>query len=215
MTQETNSKKVVSRTTAIALGVVCVLLAAGLATTLVLYTPMVSKLQSQLADQDKTVDSLNLQVSMLTDQVSSLTAQVTSLQNSLSQSVSRSDVQNLTAEYNQAILDYEALLSLSKSGYLVQATLLTQQAGETTLVWNEDLHYAGYVVVQVESNSTTTYGEVAYTLPASEELFEYNVTLGNSGMTVFPVLPGPVQIGVGNNELVDSVNATVSAVYYY
>jgi uncharacterized coiled-coil protein SlyX len=176
---------------------------------------MVSKLQSQLADQDKTVDSLNLQVSTLEDQVSSLTAQVTSLQYNLSQSISRSDVQSLTDEYNQAIMDYEALLSLSKSAYLVQAASLTQQAGEITWVWNEYLDYAGFVAVQVESNSTTTYGEVAYMLPVSEALFEYNVTLGIGGTAVFPVLPGQVEVRIGNNELLDSVNAIVTAFYYY
>jgi len=215
MSQETGNKKVVSRTVAIGLGIVCIVLAAGLVGSLLLYAPLVADLQLQLTEQDGTVASLNSQVSTLEDQVSSLTAQVASLRSSLSQSLSPAEVQNLTAEYAQVISGYEAIISLSESGYLVQGVSLTQLAGGSSLIWNDYLDYAGFVVVQVESNSSTTYGGVLYTLPVSEEIFEYNVTVGTSGSAVLPVLPGITAIGIGNAELVDSVNAIVTAVYYY
>jgi uncharacterized coiled-coil protein SlyX len=220
MAQITSSKKVVSRTVAIGLGVVCIALAAGLVIALVLYAPMVanqqsSDLQSQIADQDSTIASLNSQVSSLNTQVSSLATQVASLKSSLEQSYSLSDVQNITAELNQQISDYQAMLSLSKSGYLIQNYPMNQTAGTATAIYNDYLDYAGYVGVQVESNSSTTYARVMYALPVTEEIFDYNVTVGTSGSTVLPVLPGTVSIGIGNTELVDAVNVTVTAVYYY
>jgi uncharacterized coiled-coil protein SlyX len=215
MAQITSSKKVVSRTVAIGLGVVCVVLAAGLVGALVLYAPMVADLQSQLSDQDSTIASLNSQISGLTSQVASLTMQVASLKASLDQSYNSSEVQALIAEYVQQIQDDQAIISLSKSGYVVQNFPINQTAGEITEIWNDNLGYAGYVGVQLESNSSTTYARVMYTLPVTEDIFDYNATVGTSGSAVLPVLPGTVSIAIGNTELVDAVNATVTAVYYY
>jgi len=216
MAQETSSKKVVSRTVAIGLGVVCIALAAGLVIALVLYAPMVADLQSQVSDQDATIASLNTQVSSLTTQVSSLATQVASLKSSLDQSYNASEVQALIAEYVQQIQDDQAIISLGKSGYLVQNFQVNQTAGGFTPIWSNNLGYAGYVGVQAESNSSTTYVRIIYPLLGLEDqYFDYNVTLGTSGSTVLPVLPGEVSIGVGNNDLTDVINATVTAVYYY
>jgi uncharacterized coiled-coil protein SlyX len=216
MAQETSSKKVVSRTVAIGLGVVCIALAAGLVIALVLYAPMVANLQSQLSDQDTTIASLNTQVSSLSTQVSSLAAQVASLKSSLDQSYNASEVQALVAEYVQQIQDDQAIISLSKSGYLVQNFAVNQSAGAFTPIYNNNLGYAGYVGVQAESNSSTTYVRIIYPLPGLEDqYFDYNATLGTSGSTVLPVLPGEVSIGIGNNDLTDIISTNVTAVYYY
>jgi uncharacterized coiled-coil protein SlyX len=216
MAQETSSKKVVSRTVAISLGVVCIALAAGLVIALVLYAPMVADLQSQVTDQDATIASLNTQVSSLSTQISSLSAQVASLQNSLDQSYSLSDVQNITAELNQEIATLQDIVNLAKSGYLVQNYAVNQSAGELTPIWNSNLGYAGYVGVQAESNSSTAYVRIICPLAGLEDqYFDYNVTLGTSGSTVLPVLPGEVTIGVGNNDSSDIISTNVTAVYYY
>lgn len=204
-----------SRKAAFALGAVCSVLAIGLIGSLLFYVPLVANLNSQLTEQDAAVAALESQISTLKDQVSSLTNQVESLQISLSKSVSVAEMQNLTAEYARVIQGYEAIISLGESGYLMKDTSLTQFAGESSLVWNSYLKYAGFVAVQVESNSSTTYGGVMYTLPLSEEIFEYNVTLGTTGSAVLPVLPGTIAVVIGNSELVDSIGATVTVIYYY
>jgi hypothetical protein len=36
-----------------------------------------------------------------------------------------------------------------------------------------------------------------------------------NGTSVFPVLPGLLNVGIGNLETANPVNATVSVVYYY
>jgi cell division protein FtsL len=216
MAQKTSEKKVVGRKVALALGVVCIVLAAGLVVSLVLYAPMVADLQAQAANKDKTIDDLNSQISSLTSRVATLTMQVNSLNTNLSQSYTPDQVQQLIAEYVQANNDLNAKLSLSQSGYLFpQNSAVNMTAGGTTPLWNNVLDYAGYIGVQVESTSNTTYAAVSYSLPQMEEPFEYNVTVGTSGTAVFPVLPGEVFLGLGNTEQVDSVNATVTAVYYY
>jgi uncharacterized coiled-coil protein SlyX len=182
----------------------------------VLYAPMVADLQSQLSDQDITIASLNTQVSSLSTQVTTLAAQVASLQNSLNQSYSLSDVQNITAELNQEIATLQDIVNLAKSGYLVQNFPINQSAGELTPLWNGNLGYAGYVGVQAESNSSTTYVRIICPLAGLEDqFFDYNVTLGTSGSTVLPVLPGDVSIGIGNIDSSDIISTNVTAVYYY
>jgi uncharacterized coiled-coil protein SlyX len=209
MAEKKSEKKVVSRKVTLALGVICIVLAAGLVGTIVVYAPKASDLQSQIATKDSTIASLNSTVSSLTSQISSLNSQISTLN---SQVVS---LQSTLNETNNALASYVAILGLSQSSALVQNFPVTQEANSTTLLWNDYITYAGYVVVQLTSSSNTTYAGVVYALPVTGENFDFNVTLGTSGTAVFPVLPGLIAVGIGNMELVDSVNATVTAVYYY
>jgi hypothetical protein len=124
-------------------------------------------------------------------------------------------VQNIIGNYTQQLSDNNAILTLSKSAYLVQGLQQTLAANSSTSIWSDNIIYAGYFAVQVTSNSSTTYARVIYALPVSGQNFDYNVTVGTSGTAVFPVLPGTVVFGIGNTELADAVNATVTAVYYY
>lgn len=213
MTQETSDKKVASRTAVIALGVICIVLAAGLIGAIATYTPMVSDLQSQVANKNSTitslnstVTSLNSTVTSLSSQISSLNSQIASLKNSLNESQSY---------YEEIITDYYEKLSLGQYGYLVNNINLTQDAGAVTAVWTGHVEYAGYVVINAESTSNTTCASVAYSLSSRGTNFDYNATVGTSGTTVFPVLPGELTVGIGNTETANAVNATVTAVYYY
>ena len=63
MAEKTSQKKVVGRTVAIALGMVCIVLVAGLVGAIAVYTPMVNNLESQTAEKDNTISSLNSQIS--------------------------------------------------------------------------------------------------------------------------------------------------------
>jgi hypothetical protein len=90
---------------------------------------------------------------------------------------------------------------------------VNQAADANTTIFTNVIYYAGYVSVDVQSNSTTTYVEVIYSSYGVN--YDNSVTVGTSGTAAFPVLPGSVEIRVGNTETVDSVNATVTATYYY
>ena len=75
------------------------------------------------------------------------------------------------------------------------------------------LNFAGFVSVAVQSSSNTTYVEVVYSSYGVN--YDNSVTVGTSGTAAFPVLPGTIEIRVGNTETVDSVNATITALYNY
>lgn len=213
LTPDTSEKKVVGRTTVVALGVICIVLAAGLVGAIATYIPTVSDLQSQVAKANSTINSLNSTntslnstINSLNSQISSLNSQIASLKNSLNES---------KYYYEGLLTDSYEKLSLSQYGYLVSNMNVTQDAGNDTSIWTNYVEYAGYVIVQVESTSDTTYARVAYSLSSRGAKFDYNATVGTSGTTIFPVLPGELIVGIGNTETANAVNATVTAVYYY
>jgi uncharacterized coiled-coil protein SlyX len=207
MAVKTSQKKVVGRTVVIALGMVCIVLLAGLVGAIAFYTPMINNLESQTAQKDNTISSLN-------NTISSLNSQISALNNSLNQiSSSTSSKDTQIAALNAQISSLTNILYLNASTYLANNQAITQDASAYTTIWNDTLNIAGYVTVAVQSSSTTTYVEVAYS--AYGVNYDNNVTVGTSGTAAFPVLPGTIGIRVGNTELVDSANATVTAIYYY
>jgi hypothetical protein len=206
--EKTGKRKIAWRTAAIALVLVGIVLSAALVSVLAIYLPMVNDLESQAAEKDTEIATLN-------SGLTSLTAQVASLQANLTQSNSDlADLQSALSQYNDVIASYQEIIYLQKSGYLVsEFPVNDQNASDITVIWNDTVEYAGYITVDVESSSNTTYARVFY--DASGTNFDYNVTVGTSGRGVFPVLPGEIALGIGNTELVDTVNATVTAIYYY
>jgi hypothetical protein len=192
--------KVFNRTVAIALGLVCIVLLAGLVSALVVYVPMVNDLRSQMTEKDKAISSLNSQISALNNSFNQINA-----------SSSNKDTQ--IAALTSQLASYANILTLNVSAYLVYDQPVSQAASENTTVFTDVLYYAGYVSVAVQSDSNTTYVEVIYSYYGV--IYDNNVTVGTSGTAAFPVLPATVAIRVGNTELVDPVNATVTATYIY
>lgn len=205
MTQENPVQKK-SNTKVIALAIVCVILAASLVGVVAVYQP------NQIAEKQATIDSLNQQIAALqfqltqTVNVSTYVLQIASLNAQLS------DLNDtLTSVYTDS-LSYQQIAQLQKSGVMYQQDL-TQNANSYTTIWNNDLGYAGYIVIQATSTANTTYAEVLFTF--GDATFDYNKTLGTSGTAVFPVLPSTVEIRIGNLMQADTNNATVTATYYY
>jgi uncharacterized coiled-coil protein SlyX len=205
--EKMSKKKILSRNAAIALVLVLVLLA-SLVSVIAIYVPMVGNLESQVAEQN--------------DTISSLTAQNLALQSALNQTASNlnakianltSELNYLTSEYNSTISGYNDIISLGLSMYLAESASLTQEANSSTIIWNNSLYYAGYIAVQLQSTSNTTYARVVYSSYGVN--FDQNITLGESGSAAFPILPGAVLFSVGNTEPVNSINATLTAIYAY
>jgi uncharacterized coiled-coil protein SlyX len=205
--EKKGQKKVFGRTMVIALGMICIVLVAGLVGAIAVYMPMVNSLESQIAEKDNTISSLNSQVSSLNSQVSSLQANFEQVNSTIS------DYKDAIEAYNSQIAYYRSILYLNESGYLFASQPLTQDANTSTVVYNSAIEYAGFVSVTVESSSNTTYVQMIYASYGVN--YDHNVTVGTSGTAAFPVLPGEIVIGVGNTELVDNVNATVTALYRY
>lgn len=194
----------------IALAIICVILAASLVGVIAVYQP--TGLEEELAEKEAMISSLQAQIASLQNQLSqapnvaTYQAQITSL--------------NEQIEYLNATLanTYEDILSMQKALRLELSTLLydssfTQDANATTDVWANIVETAGYVVIEANATAATTYAEIAYIM--SETNFYYNQTIGTYGIALFPVLPGPVQIRIGNINQTEAniVNATITYVY--
>jgi hypothetical protein len=215
MTQETTSEDKRIDKKVIALAIICIILAASLVAVIALYQPNDS--QSQLAEKDATINSLNAQIANLTQRLAnvpntaSLTSEITYLQQQL-------DYLNATlTSLGADNAGYEQLVNLQLSGLLYDDTF-TQDANTTTTVFSDQLDYAGYVTIQAQATANTTYAEVKYTF--GDYNFDSNQTIGTSGTAVFPVLGTPslpvtvnILIGNINQTNSNSVNATIAYCY--
>jgi hypothetical protein len=209
MSQENNVQKTSNpKTVVIALAVICVILAASLIGVIALYQPN----NSQIAEKDSKISSLQAQIAVLQTQLSSTpnaSTYVTQIAYLNQQLAAMNDQLNAT---NSDMLSMQNILQLQTTGTLYDNTLV-QDANSTTTVWNDQLDYAGYIVVQATATANTTFAEVSYSITGYN--FDYNQTLGTSGNVAFPVLPGGVMVRIGNlnQAATNSVTATVTYVY--
>ena len=199
--------RVANRTLVIVLGLVCIILVAGLASALAVYVPMANSLQSQITEKDNSIATLKSQISALNNSLNQINASLSSKDTQIAALTSQ------LSELSSTLTSYMNILSLNETGYLVSGQSVSQVASANTTVYSDTLYYAGYVSVAVQSDSNTTYVKVAYSY--KEVAYDNTATVGKSGTAAFPVLPTTVTIIVGNTELVNPVNATVTANYYY
>jgi len=210
-TEKTNKRKIGWKTLAIALVMVCIMLSAGLVGVIAVYLPMVSNLHSQIAEKDT-------ELAALSSVVSSLNTQVSSLRTNLAQNESYiANLEEGLDVLNSRLDGYFNIISLNVSAYLFQPATqsLTQDANSSTVMFQSQLDYAGYIIADVQSSSNTTYVHVLYSYYGVN--YDHNVTVATNGVAYFPVLPAVVTIRVGNTEPTgsDSVDSTVTAVYHY
>lgn len=211
MTEESGQKRVVGRTVALALGLVCVLLAAGLVGVLAVY------LSGGASSAE--IDKLKTENEGLKGNLTSLTNQVFNLQNSLSQANTnlenlRTEYESAIAESNEAYLSLLNLLNLNVSMPILLNQAVQLEAGANTTLFNDFFaEYAGYFTVQVTSSSNTTYAQVLYSYLGFN--FDDVVTVGESGTAAFAVLPGIIEVRLGNTEPATAVTATVAVRYVY
>jgi hypothetical protein len=211
MTQETQENKGRS-IKVIALAVICIILAASTVGVLALYLPN----QTQLDEKDQTIDSLNQEIEALNlqlarfvanaSQVTQLLAEVNFLNTQLA--AYNDSYTSLQADYTTAM----SLLKLEKTSEIYKDTF-DQDAGTATSIFEDEVSYAGYILVAVTSNSSSTYAQIRYTY--SDYTFDYNRTIGESGTVLLPILPATVEVLIGNLNSADgnAVNATATIFY--
>ena len=183
-----------NKTVTFALGILCIILAVSLVVV--------------IATSDKQSN---------TPKTSDTSSQVTSLQNqvnSLNTKISEYETQmgNLTSKNNV----YASIIALEESAIIISDETYTQDADETSVIFNDKLNYAGYIEIQTESTSKTTYLQVSYTYNNLE--FNQTVTVGNNGTAYFPILPGNIKIILGNidtNIDTETVDTIVRMIYIY
>ena len=200
----------------IALAVLCIILIASLAVVIIaVYLPN----QDQMTRKDDTINSLNQQIAVLelqlsqTANASTYATQIAYLNSQISDLNDQLSYLNDTLTYVYSdYADLQNIVHLSKSGILYDDTI-SQNAGTTTTLWNNQLDYAGYIAVQATATSNTTYSQVLFNY--GEINFGFNQTLGIDGTALFPVLPGVVTVIIGNMDQTDINNATITATYIY
>jgi outer membrane murein-binding lipoprotein Lpp len=207
-TEKRGQRKIVSRTMVIALGLICIILAAGLVGAIAVYMPMVSSLESQIAEKNSTISSLNSQVSSLTSQVLALQADIEQINSTIE------DYKAAQRAFNSQVESYINIISLNVSAPLFASQSFTLAANTSGTIYTGNILYAGYISVSVESSSNTTYLQVAYARVYGVN-YNQTVTVGTGGSGRFPVLPGDITVVIGNTEPVDNVNGTASATYRY
>jgi hypothetical protein len=212
MTQEnTVQKKGNSKILVFALIAICVILAGSLVGVIAIYQP----LDSQITTKDNRINDLNARISQLESSQVNNSTSVSGTTQAYTDQISQlnSELSDLNASYVAA----NSIAQLQQSGLLYSSstsgTSIVQNANSTTSLWNDQLDYAGYVVVQATATANTTYAEAIYSFSGVN--FDLNQTLGTSGTAIFPILPGPVQINIGNINQSDTNTITVTATYYY
>ena len=212
MTQETVKKRNI---TAIALSVICIVLAASLVVTIAFQPNKGTDQQATIDNLEQQIAALQLQLNQTVNPASYL-AQIASLQSQLSY---YQDLNASLAEVSTTITNYEQLLALQKSSIIYVRQTLTQNPNSVTTIYTGSTIYAGYVVVQVAaSNANSTYAQVLYTF--GETNFNYNQTIGTTGTAIFPVLPSLTDnsfiVSVGNTQTdITNATTTVTATFYY
>lgn len=180
-------KKTVSRSVAIALGIICIILVASLGVALFIgFSPTSGSLQTTYNDYVNNHHHTD-------DEYNSLNTQNTNLQNQVN--------------------DLTSTLNLGKSVVWVTSQSVSQPAGSYNF-WSPSANYAGYVTVQVESSTTDkTYIEVLWSAHGIN--YDNRISVGASGMGVFPVLSSTVEVRVGNTNLINGATETVTITYFY
>ncbi len=213
MTAETTQKKVVSRNVVLVLGLICIILSAGLVAVFALYLPSANsagRLESDIKAKDNLIASQNATISSQSATISSLSRQVLALQNSSQSSIKDEQI----AQLNAYISDLLNVLYLNASTTLLQNQLVQLNASDSISIWSDSLTYAGFITVEVQSGSNTTFAQVVY----SSFGVNYNETIvvGTNGAASFPVLPATiVDLRLGNSETSGAFNSTVTATYHF
>jgi hypothetical protein len=212
MTQENSSQKK-SNTQFIAMAVICIILAASLAGVTAVYLNN----QSQVTGKDNTIAALNDTIARLnTELAQAQAANTTNAQAYASQIASlNQQITSLTAsisDYNSSYYDLQQIVQLANSGIMNQ-TSFTQDANGITTLWANTVDYAGYVVIQAQSTADSTYAQVLNTYKTYN--LNFSQTIGTNGTAVFPILPGTLQVIIGNVNQTASNSGNVTVTFYY
>jgi hypothetical protein len=187
-----NEKKMVSRSVAIALGIVCILLIAGLGGVMAYYTMQIINKNTTINNQNDTINWWNVTIADQNRMISSLNTQLAILQNQ-TKNIHILGTENSKVWINNQTLNVE---------------------NDTLSSEFDNVSSAGYVLVQVSSNNNSTFVNVInYILNGT--LVDYGkILVGFGGTAVFSVQPSwYVLVEVGNTFVEGT--ATVTAIYYY
>jgi hypothetical protein len=193
-------KRVVYRNATIGASVLCVFLIIAVAYSVLTYTTMLQGKDSEILYWQNQATSQSSDRNSLQAEIDQLERDKANLQSQLNQK--NSEIDNLNK-----------IINLQQSTVWVNDETVSNPAGASTY-WTRTANYAGYVVMNVETSTTTnTYVQVTYSSHGVS--YDEKITVGASGTAVFPVLPATITVRVGNTNLLNGATETVTVTYYY
>ncbi|MGA2309511.1 MAG: hypothetical protein ABSG57_08190 [Candidatus Bathyarchaeia archaeon] len=203
---ETKPRKMVRRSVAITLGMVCIILVASLGVmAYVSYSPTSGSSNAALqAKIDQLQEWLAGNETLLSQTQAWLSGNITTYN-------------SYVADHHHTDEDYTNfynIANLADSTVWVSDQTISQPASSYTL-WTLSASYAGYVSVWVQSSSVAgTHVKAIYSSHGVSFNQEIVVSAGDTAS--FPILPSSsIQIEVGNGNLVNGATETVTITYYY
>ena len=145
-----SEKKVVNRTVAIALGLVSIVLLAGLVATVAMSTTNTSNtqtindLQAQIASKNNTIASLNSQIASLQSQLNNIN------QNNNNTADLEAELEQLNAQLQY----YNSIFLLNESEGMFDNLSIAQEPSTYTVIWQDNINYAGYAAVTFKQHQT-------------------------------------------------------------
>jgi len=168
-----------------------------------------NSLQGQYQALNASYWNLLPQYSLLQSQYQALNASYTNLLSSYASL--QSQYSSLQSSYNSL----QSIANLQQATTVVDAQTVSQGAGGY-YSWSFSTSYAGYVTVTVSSSTTSnTWIEITGTSSNGITYDSGQISVGYGETVYYPVLPGTVQVYVGNSNLVNGATETVTITYTY
>jgi uncharacterized coiled-coil protein SlyX len=193
MSEQKPEKKVVSRTLAIALGIICIILIAGLGGAIADYTSIIN-------GKDNSISSQSSQILHLNNTVRSQNNTITQQNNTITQQNTTIADLNGSNEYLQNQVYYLYNATNLKNRVILEngteaPTEFTKETVGIGYYMKEKNVSIGYMLVQIKMptpNSTT----LSVTWSSSGTNWNKTVNVGMNTIIVFPVLPTNVTITI-------------------
>ncbi len=171
------------------------------------YQEQVQDLKTKLNKESSLVNSLNAQISKYKKEIQGYQNEIKNMNSNVGNYQSK--VQELQDKINRL----NAIIDLNCVDYVASSQIINLPAGGNH-TWTIYPSYAGYVIVDVQSSTTpNTYVKVIVNSEYGSWTFQEGV--GSSGSCTIPVLPGVVEIIVGNTNWFQGSTMTVSIEYHY
>jgi len=183
-----SEKKVVSRTVAVVLGIICVLLGGALVAEVVIYTTAISDMNSRISSLESQLSSLSETNETLEEQVSDLQAQVGTLQDeieSIKSAPGKIDIKTLAISPSSVTAGSSVSISVG-----IENTGKTTGFGTIVIALNN--------TVEATKSETLAAGETkTVTFTVSKDAGTYTVTIPGTTLTgTFTVETAVAKIGL-------------------
>jgi uncharacterized phage infection (PIP) family protein YhgE len=173
------------------------------------------------AQSQDTLNSLRDDNKKLQDTINELQGDNQQLQNTInSLQGNNQQLQNSINSLQGSVQELRDIANLAKSTTIANRQNINQQAGSSTR-YNFTAQYAGFVFVRIDSSTTNlNYVRVQYTSNGGSSphtiSYDQRVTISSSGgWACFPVLPGTINVYVGNTNVINGATIQATIDYWY